>query len=175
MDTYDYKGSCNKALSLEVGFNADDTAYIDYLTAVFNKIDDFAEQNILTGAYISLRYCAGSEALLAIEQWPHTVTIEISALAHLTGEEQVLRAFEDETANHVGHDGRLPTVHWGQLNSRTAAQVAATFPKIHVWRSALGRLVRKGKHHTFDNDFCQSHGLEPTGQDLSYLVPLLLS
>ncbi|HEV2424195.1 MAG TPA: DUF5050 domain-containing protein [Terriglobia bacterium] len=180
MDTYDYKGSCNKALSIEVGFNADDTAYIDYLTAVFNRIDGFASQNILTGAYISLRYCAGSEALLAIEQWPHTVTIEVSALAHLTGEEQVLRAFEDETANHVGLDGRLPTVHWGQLNSRSAAQVEATFPKINVWRSALARLSRKGKLTTFDNDFCQSHGLEVLGgrngaPDLSYLVPLLLS
>jgi hypothetical protein len=176
MDTNDYRGSCNKALSIEVAFNADDTVYLDYLTAVFNKIDAFAQQNILTGAYISLRYCAGSEALLAIEQWPHTVTIEISALAGLTGDNQVLRAFEDESANHVGHDGRLPTVHWGQLNSRTAKQVEATFPQIRLWRSALARISRKGNRFTFDNDFCQSHGLEPAGgPDLSYLVPLLLS
>ena len=107
---------------------------------------------------------------------PHTVTIEISALAGLTGDNQVLRAFEDETANHVGQDGRLPTVHWGQLNSRTAKQVEATFPQIHLWRSVLARISRKGNRFTFDNDFCQSHGLEPAGgPDLSYLVPLLLS
>jgi hypothetical protein len=181
MDTYDYAGSCSKALSLEVGFNADDTAYVDYLNAVFNLINVFASQNILTGAYISLRYCAGSEALLAIEQWPHTVSIEISALAHLNGEEVVLSAFENETANHVGDDGRLPTVHWGQLNARTAAEVELAFPKINRWRSDLARLSKNGKAGTFDNDFCQSHGLEvlgakpSAGGDLSYLTPLLLS
>jgi hypothetical protein len=135
----------------------------------------------LTGAYISLRYCGGSDALLAIEQWPHTVTIEISALAHLDGEERVLKAFEDETMHHIGGDGRLPTVHWGQLNSRTRAQVDATFPNINRWRSALARLSKRGKLSTFDNHFCETHGLEALADtrvvepDLSYLVPLLLS
>ena len=178
MDGYDYTGSCSKALSLEVAFNADDPAYLDYISAVFKRIDDFAKQNILTGAYTSLRYCAGSDALLAIEQWPHTVCFEISALAHLDNEQQVLTAFENETANHVGQDGRPPIVHWGQLNARSPAQVEAAFPKIKRWRSALARLSAKGKIGTFDNDFCESHGLETLGAklegDLSYLGPLLL-
>jgi hypothetical protein len=180
MDGYDYKGSCFKALSLEVGFNADDTAYLDYISAVFNLINNFSAQNILTGAYISLRYCAGSSALLAIEQWPHTVCIEISALAHLNGEQQVLSAFENETANHIGRDGRPPTVHWGQLNARSPGQVDAAFPEINTWRSVLARLTMNGKPSTFDNDFCENHGLETlgvkpaaTGSDQSYLAPLL--
>jgi hypothetical protein len=188
MDGYDYKGSCYKALSLEVGFNADDTAYQDYIAGVFQLIDGFASQNILTGGYISLRYCAGSEALLAIEQWPHTVCIEISVIAHLDGELQVMAAFENETAKHSGSDGRPPTVHWGQLNSRSRAQVEAAFPKIKTWRSALTRLSRKGNICTFDNNFCACHGLEAYGEPpssasavssatsahLAYLAPLLL-
>jgi hypothetical protein len=180
MDTTDYSMNCFKAISLEVAFNADDVAYLGYIESVFGLIDGFAHQNILTGGYLSLRYCAGSEALLAIEQWPHTVSIEISALAHLAHEEQVLDAFEAETVNHVGADGRLPTVHWGQRNSRTVAQIEATFPKLRTWRSVLARFVRRGGDDTFDNDFCQSHGLEVRGEkpirlktDLSYLVPLL--
>ncbi len=162
-------------------FNADDTVYLDYIQAVFGLIDKFASNDILTGAYISLRYCAGSQALLAIEQWPHTVCIEISALAHLTDEKQVLRTFENETASHIGHDGRPPTVHWGQLNARTRAQVEAAFPKINVWRSVLARADRGRKSGTFDNDFCREHSLESYGAkpirttDVSYLVPLLLS
>jgi hypothetical protein len=162
MDTVDYKGpNCYKALALEVGFNADDVAYINYLTSVFNWIIKFQSQNILYGGYISLRYCGGSEALLAIEQWPHTVCIEFGALAHLDNEKTVLQQFEDETANHVGADGRLPTVHWGQLNSRTPQQIAAIFPgKIDRWRSALTLLSAKGNSSTFDNDFCKNHGLE---------------
>ena len=161
MDTTDYRANCYKALSLEVGFNADDTAYVDYLNAVFALIDSLGVQSILYGGYISLRYCAGSDALLAMEQWPHTVCIEFGALAHLDNEQQVLRRFEDETMNYVGADGRLPTVHWGQLNTRTGGQIEAIFPsKILRWRSALTRLSANGSKTTFDNDFCQNSGLE---------------
>jgi hypothetical protein len=160
MDTVDYKQPrpCYEALALEVGFNADDTAYVDYINSVLNKI---ATQNMLYGGYISLRYCAGSDALLAMQQWPHTVCIEFGALAHLNNEKQVLQAFEDETTNHVGADGLLPTVHWGQVNTRTSAEIDAIFPsKIARWRSALALLSANGSPTTFDNDFCQNHGLE---------------
>ena len=94
MDTYDYSANCFKALSMEVAFNADNTAYLGYVQAVFDLIQDFASKNILVGAYISLRYCGGSEALLAIEQWPHTVCIEISALGGLDHDADVLASFE---------------------------------------------------------------------------------
>jgi hypothetical protein len=163
MDTVDYKQAqpCYKALAVEVGFNADDTAYVSYINSIFSIIENFQKQSILYGGYISLRYCAGSDALLAMEQWPHTVCIEFGALAHLAHEKEVLKAFEDETANHIGADGRFPTVHWGQLNSRTAEQIKATFPsKIDRWRSALARLSANGSPTTFDNDFCKKHGLE---------------
>ena len=175
MDTYDYSADCYKALSLEVAFDAEGSAYLDYIQRLFDLINNFAAENILVGAYISLRFCAGSAALLAIEQWPHTVCIEISALAGLAGEVDVLAQFEAEAAS------RGATVHWGQLNSRSRADVEAAFPgKIDRWRATLARLTRGGSLATFDNDFCQSHGLEVVGRtsvpgsDTSYLVPLLL-
>ena len=99
MDTYDYQSKCTDVLSLEVAFDADGTNYFDFIQAVFGLIDSFASQNTLVGAYISLRYCAGSNALLAIEQWPHTVCIEIAGLGSLAGEMTVLSAFEQEAAN----------------------------------------------------------------------------
>jgi FAD/FMN-containing dehydrogenase len=173
MDTYDYGSQCYKALSLEVAFNADDTTYLGFIQAVFNDIQTFASQNILVGAYISLRYCAGSDALLAIEQWPNTVCIEIASLAGLTDENSVLGTFEQEANNRGG------TVHWGQLNSRTRADVEAKFPKIHRWRTTLERVSVHGGSGTFDNVFCFNHGLEAFGAaeqvDLSYVTPLLLS
>jgi len=179
MDTYDYNSKCYKALSIEVAFNADDSAFANYVQAVFGLIDGFASQNILAGAYISLRFCGGSNALLAIEQWTHTVCIEIAALAGLAHDEQVLTALMDEAANHVGSNGSRATVHWGQLNDLTVADVEATFPgKIDRWRSALARLSAKGRLGTFDNDYCATRGLEVLGttikRDLSYLAPLLL-
>jgi hypothetical protein len=148
---------------------------LDYIQRLFELIDGFAAQNVLVGAYISLRFCAGSSALLAIEQWPHTVCIEISALAGLANELEVLNAFESEAAE------RGAKVHWGQVNSRSRADVEAAFPgRIDRWRATLARLSVNGSLATFDNDFSQSHGLEVFGggvrqQDLSYLVPLLLA
>jgi hypothetical protein len=175
MDTYDYNANCFKALSIEVAFNADGTEYLGYIQAVFAQIQVFAAQNLLVGAYISLRFCAASSALLAIEQWRHTVTIEISALGGLDHEAEVLNTFEQEAAE------RGATVHWGQMNMRSRADIEAVFPgKIDLWRATLARIAATGKLSTFDNDFCVSHGLEvfdtkPARRtDLSYLDPLLL-
>ncbi len=156
MDTYDYSSSCYKALSIEVAFNADTTEYQAYIQILFDNIKAFAAQDILVGAYISLRYCSGSEALLAIEQWPHTVCIEISALAGLDGEMTVLNKFEAEAVK-LG-----AKVHWGQLNNLTRDEVDVAFPgKIDTWRATLAQIGSNGSLATFDNDFCQSHGLEP--------------
>jgi hypothetical protein len=156
MDTYDYSSGCYKALSLEVAFDADATEYQQYIQILFDNIKSFAAQDILVGAYISLRYCSGSEALLAIEQWPHTVCIEIAALAGLDGEMTVLTKFEAEAVK-LG-----AKVHWGQLNNLTRADVDVAFPgKIDTWRATLAQVSSNGSPATFDNDFCQSHGLEP--------------
>lgn len=175
MDTYDYKGSCSSALSLEVAFDADAGNYLDFVQAVFGLIDNFASQNILVGAYISLRYCAGSDALLAIEHWPHTVCVEIAALGGLANDMLVLNSFEAEAVRRGG------IVHWGQLNSRSRADIEAAFPAtIGPWRFTLAQLSANGKLSTFDNDFCRQRGLEVIGtvrkrsKDVSYLVPLLL-
>jgi hypothetical protein len=176
MDTYQYDANCYKARSLEVAFNADDTTYLDFLNLdVFDIIDQFAQQNVLYGGYISLRYCAGSSALLAIEQFPRTVCIELSALSGLSSEFQILDAFEQAAAR------RGAAIHWGQLNNRTTFDIDRVYgQKINTWRKVLVRTSRAGNISTFDNDFCRQRGLEPLTArpiqaDLSYLVPLLLS
>jgi hypothetical protein len=173
MDTYDYSSQCYKALSMEVAFNADDTAYLDFVDAVFEDIQTFLSQNTLVGAYISLRYCHGSDALLAIEQWKHTVCIEIAGLAGLQGEAGVLAKFEDQANSRGG------TVHWGQLNHRTRPDIEAKYPgKIQRWRAMLARVCAHGSTKTFDNTFCFDRGLEILGAktqaQVSYLEPLLL-
>jgi len=175
MDTYDYQANCYKARSLEVAFNADEPTYITYVTTVFGLIDNFASQNILYGGYISLRYCGKSEALLAIEQWPHTVCIEMSTLSGLDSEMQVLNAFEAAAAQ-LG-----AAIHWGQLNNRTRTDIESVFAgTIHTWRQALSRLAARGKISTFDNDYCSQRGLEPDAEatkktrDISYIFPVTL-
>ena len=176
MDTYDYQANCYKARSLEVAFDADDVKYLQFINTVFALIDNFKNQNILYGGYISLRFCGRSDALLAIERWTHTVCIEMSSLSGLSSETQVLNAFE-AAAVELG-----AAIHWGQLNNRTRPDIEAVFAdKITAWRQALVRISAAGKSSTFDNDFCAQRGLEPyqnrrkKNPDLSYIVPLMLN
>jgi hypothetical protein len=156
MDGYDYNGQCFKARSLEVAFDADDTAYVSYVFRVLAIIDDFKSQGILYGGYISLRYCAKSEGLLAIQRWPHTVCIEMSSLTGLDSDKLVLNAFEAAAA------AAGATIHWGQLNNRVTADIEQAFATtITRWRIALAQTAAHGSISTFDNDFCQQRGLEP--------------
>jgi hypothetical protein len=142
MDTYDYQANCFKARSLEVAFDADQTQYLDYVNDLFRLIDNFAAQNILYGGYISLRYCGKSEAKLAIEQWQHTVCLEMSTLSGLDNEMQVLNAFEASAARFGA------AIHWGQLNNRTRTLLHAVFhsgkmpPRLARHHYDLARLYR---------------------------------
>jgi hypothetical protein len=107
-------------------------------------------------ADISLRYCVQSEALLAIQRWPHTVCIEMSSLTGLDRDKEVLDAFEAAAAQAEA------AIHWGQLNNRVQADIDQTFAtSITHWRIALAQLSADGKISTFDNDFCMRRGLEP--------------
>ena len=156
MDGYDYSGMCFRVRSLEVAFDADDTGYVSYVFRVLAIIDDFKTRGILYGGYISLRYCAQSEALLAIERWPHTVCIEMSSLAGLVSDKVVLNAFEAAAAQAGA------AIHWGQHNNRVQADIDSTFSTtITRWRIALAQLSAHGNISTFDNDYCMQRGLEP--------------
>ena len=159
MDTIDYKGPClDRVLSLEVAFNSDLDGYIEYIDQVLALIDAAAAKTrYLYGGYISLRYCRGSSALLAIEQWFNTVCIETTVLRGDDNDLAMLTSFEN-AAQMLG-----ATVHWGQLNSRSQANVESVFPAIERWRATLARLSKQGNPYTFDNDFCNSHGLEVLG------------
>jgi hypothetical protein len=176
MDTQNYgESNCDyKALSLEVAFDADNTTYQDFLQALFGQIDSFLANSKLYGGYISLRYCGGSDALLGIEQWPHTVCIELAMLQGLNYAMEILTSFKTLAVETFG-----ATLHWGQLNDLSRSDVERSYPKkIDAWRRVLARLARRGSLNTFDNSFCSSHGLEVYATrpvDVSYLVPLLLS
>lgn len=181
MDTYNYQADCFRALSLEVAFDADKGDYLEFVSAVLQIINSFAQQNILYGGYISLRFCGASGALLAMEQYEHTVCIELSSLAGVASDGQVFAAFANAARQ------RNAIFHWGQLNDCDRAYIETVFgtgdpSPIARWRAALARLAAGGGQDTFDNDFCQGHGLEAYGaqaralsRDLSYLKPLLLA
>jgi hypothetical protein len=147
--------TCYTAKSLEVAFNADENSFVNYVNQVLSLISTtFPGEGVLFPGYISIRFCGGSSALLAIEQWSNTVCVETSLLTPFDTDDAVLRTLED-LAVRLG-----AIVHWGQVNTRTAADIELAFPRLRGWLGALTRLNAGGVPDTFNNVFCEQRGLD---------------
>jgi hypothetical protein len=177
MDTYTYNTdntqNCLRVWSLEVGFDADQTAFLDFVADVQGIIATFANQNKIFGGYISVRFCGQTQALLGIEKFEHNAVIEVTGLRGLNGSADMFAQF------HAAALLRRGILHWGQMNTCNRSDIENAFPiKINLWRDALARLG--GMSATFDNDYCQQRGLEPQladsrkHSDIAYLDLLLL-
>jgi hypothetical protein len=145
---------CYKADSVEVAFDASSGAHVKFLTDdLFPIFDRSAQAGRSLGGYVSLRFTGRSAAMLAMQRWDHTCSIEVSLLLGVDGNQDVLEAIQDAAVARGG------TVSWGQRNRLDRAQIERAFPSLDDWRTQLGRVV--GDDLTFSNDFCARRGLEP--------------
>ncbi|HEX2059574.1 MAG TPA: D-arabinono-1,4-lactone oxidase, partial [Thermoanaerobaculia bacterium] len=145
---------------LEFAFNASggQFRYLDFIDAVSALLTELLDRHQPAGAGISIRFTRGSEALLAMQQFPMTVTIEIFSLRGLPGSDEFLRRVQSLAAAHGG----IP--HWGLIHDLTEAEVARLYGENHtMWRRVLGRLIDEGsgRAETFSTNFSVRRGLEP--------------
>lgn len=145
---------------LEFAFNA--TAgqfqYLDFIDGISALLTELLDRHQPAGAGISIRFTRGSEALMAMQQFPMNVTIEIFTLRGLPGSEEFLRRVQLLAATHGG----IP--HWGLIHDLTEAQVSRLYGENHTtWRRVLGRLIDegRGRTETFSTNFSVRRGLEP--------------
>jgi hypothetical protein len=117
------------------------------------------------GGYIALRFTGASEALLAMQQWPITCSIEIAGLRNVEGTIPLLRQVEADAKE------RGLILHWGQRNELTQADVEARYGasgpsgRLFKWRRATGALqhglyARQGSrdHGSGDKGFSRAPG-----------------
>jgi FAD/FMN-containing dehydrogenase len=156
MDLNELGGECYRGLSLEVAFDAFTGAPIQYLDEVlFPLFEELASEGLNLAGYVSLRFAHRSAAFLAMHRWDVTGTIEVALLGGIRGNDLALQRLQNEAVRRGG------TVHWGQLNSTTKADVERMYPDLPQWRAALWRLgLRPGDR--FDNDYCRTRDLEPS-------------
>jgi hypothetical protein len=159
-DTFDYANDCFRADSIELFFPADGTlpGRIDALLGV---LDGLRARGTPVGAYVSLRFSAGSDATLAMGGFaPVSCAVEISLLRGLDSNTAAMNALRDFAVTPMGGPG-VGRVHWGQWNNLTAAQVEASFGSATMtrWRTKLAEA--EGRSLTFRNEFTVEHGLEP--------------
>jgi hypothetical protein len=163
-DRYNYDDvSCiTSADSIEVAFDADTSAPVDFInTGVIPLARDLLDGR-LTGnrqafaGYASMRWTAKTEALIGIQRWDRSCIIEVAGFKTFSGSGPYLDALEAHAKTMGG------TVHWGQRNSLTRTDVNNAYAStIEDWRAALRTLSAYGEPSTFSSRYTERAGLEP--------------
>jgi hypothetical protein len=156
MDLGRTTGDCYRGDSIEVAFDAVTGDHVAFLhDEIFPTFERFASKGMTVGGYISLRFTQRSAALLAMQRWDTTCSIEIALLDGVRGNAPILDALQAAAVRRGG------TVHWGQRNTLTSDSVEQAFPSLSEWRLELSRIVGSPGGEMFDNKYCQNRGLEP--------------
>jgi len=156
MDTYDGDDSFTayRSMSMEVALNGSKKGFIDYVEeciAIVRTAMDVG--SVPFGGYLSLRFCAQSQAYLAFERYPLNCIVEIACFKGLIGNLEVINRMEEAMYRHKG----IP--HWGQYHRMSDADgyVSKRYPKLKDWRG-IQQKVSEGSR-TFENAFTWRCGL----------------
>lgn len=159
MDQKDYRNiSCEVNVeSVEIFFNAVDRrllAFIDQLI-VFEMGQELAGKAFV--GYASLRFTGPTRALLGMQRYPLTCSVEIACLKDVSGGQELIN-FAVDWASNPNIGGIL---HWGQFNPWTSTEVERTYGpsgNLATWRQALARITGGGDK--FSSEFTRRTGLE---------------
>ncbi len=147
--------NCYRGDAVEVAFNATAGDHVSFVNdELFPTFDHMAEQGTTVAGYVSLRFTRKSAGLLAMQRWDPTCMIEVAILKGIKGGARILDTLQSAAVRRGG------TVHWGERNTVTRADVRQAFPDLPQWQAKLAQIAGI-PGETFDNTFCQVHGLEP--------------
>jgi hypothetical protein len=145
--------ACYRANSIELIFDTQTTAYIDYINTLLDNAHQFH-----IGGYISIRFSSRSRAYLSMHNVgsPLAVSIEVASLHGFEGNDGWI-GFAEHTAKAMG--GRP---HWGQQNQLSAHDVLALYglDNLENWSHQCFRMVGPTSQ-TFSNRYTRQRGLEP--------------
>jgi hypothetical protein len=141
------------ALDLSPGKNN----LFDFMSDVFALTDSFYNSNVPVGFAMSLRFSRNTTAMLGMQQFVRTCSIEFMMLRGLDGQADFLQQLFAIARRH----GAIP--HWGLLNQLTADEVHMLYPEMGKWRLALTEIITggNGQAATFRSNFSLDRGLEP--------------
>jgi hypothetical protein len=166
-DQKDYRNiSCEVNVdSVEVFFDAVDDrliAFVDSLIA-YEIMQEF--QGKACVGYASLRFMGQTRALLGMQRYPVTCSVEVACLKDVSGGQDLVNYAVRQALNpNIGG-----ILHWGQHNDADAGDTQRIFGDsssptngdLGKWRDALLRLTDGGSRDRFSSAFTQQTGLEP--------------
>jgi hypothetical protein len=159
MDAHDYLNtSCEVNVdSIEVFFDGTDdrlTAFIDTLIA-FEMNQEFQGKAFV--GYASLRFMKPTRALIGMQRWPLTCSVEVACVKDVSGGKELIDFALDWARNP--NNGAI--LHWGQRNEARRDEIERIFgQRLETWRQALRR-IGDGSD-AFSSDFTRRTGLEAT-------------
>ena len=176
MDIHNYRDwVCSKnGDSIEVFFDAWTPDAKNFLDLVFQRVRQL-EDGTLPGSgglrmafpgYVAIRFTRATEALLGMQRWGTTVSMEIASINACKGTGPMLRRVHQDALDYLGPVGPRASVHWGQKNTVDMKHVEDAFGawvtggRLAQWRSALSELTRNGRDAVFSTEFSRHAGLE---------------
>jgi DNA-binding protein YbaB len=160
--------------SIEVFFDAWTPDAKNFLDLVFQRVRQL-EDGTLPGSgglrmafpgYVAIRFTQATEALLGMQRWGTTVSMEIASINACKGTGPLLRRVHQDALDYLGPIGPRASVHWGQKNTVDMKHVEDAFGawvtggRLAQWRSVLSELTRNGRDAVFSTEFSRHAGLE---------------
>jgi FAD/FMN-containing dehydrogenase len=146
-----------RGYSLEVFFDATSQEYLTIIDEhILPIFDSHAGHGVVVAGWIGIRFMGRTRALLGMQRWDRTVSVEVAVLRGVRGSRRVLRDVERVAVAHGA------VVHWGQENHLDRTAVDRAYPGIALWRQQLAKLAAGATgSRTFENEFCRRRGLTP--------------
>jgi hypothetical protein len=138
----------------EFFFDAASRTYLDFLDHVIR----LGLRGPPIMGIIGIRFMPRSTALLAMQRYRHTVSLEVGM--GRTRQVEIYKDFWDGVHQAARDYGAI--VHWGQEIRQSEAEIAARYGKdLRTWRRMLAELSID-QPSTFSTEFSRRHGLEPS-------------
>jgi D-arabinono-1,4-lactone oxidase len=155
LDTHDYSlDGAQSGDSVEFFFDASGGDHLSFIDAVI----DLSNKHSPVFGYMGIRFTPRSSALIAMQQFDLSVSVEISTAR--ARQEDVYADFWDDV--HAAAADRRGIPHWGQELRQSTDEIANHYgTNLGTWRRMLAELSIDSPQ-TFSTDFSRIVGLEPT-------------
>ena len=159
LDAHDYGldgAQCGN--SGEFHFDAAGGAYLAFIGDAI-RLARQQDGNGLVFGYIGIRFTPAASALLAMQKYPLTASVEVATARSRV--DDVYAGFW--SALHDAARARQGIPHWGQQFRHTAGELEALYgARLRRWRAALADVCH-GAPEVFSTAFSRDKGLEPLG------------
>jgi len=143
--------------SVEVFFNAIDDRLITFVDALLcYEVQQEFKGKAFVG-YASLRFMKPTRALLGMQKWEPSCSVEVACLRDVSGSQELL-----DYAVRLALDPNINgLLHWGQRNDYVRPQVEFRYgAALTDWRAALAAITNNGQLNGFSSEFTRRTGLE---------------